>query len=64
MILCVGYCVEKLNIVSKDYGCILKCDISVLNWKYPLCSNMVQKIKNVTLNWHLVLGLIQICTIQ
>ena len=37
---------------------------SVLDQKNPFLANLVQKIKIVTLNWHLVARLILICGIQ
>ena len=35
-----------------------------LDWKYPFWANLVQKIKNVSLNWNLVPRRIWICRIQ
>ena len=37
---------------------------SVLNRKYPLWANLVQKNKTVTLSWNLVPRIIRICRIQ
>ena len=36
---------------------------SVFDWKYLFWVNLVQKLKNVSLSWNLVLRLIQICRI-
>ena len=36
----------------------------VFDWKYPFWENSIQKIKIVSLNWNLVVSLIQICRIQ
>ena len=50
---------EKFNIVSKDHGRTLNCDFS--NGKYPFWSNLVQKVKIVSLSLNFVLRLTQIC---
>ena len=55
----VGLRVEKFNLVSKDHGHTLNCDFS--NCKYPFWSNLVQKVKIVSLSLNFVLRLTQIC---
>ena len=50
------YCTtQKANACSPWTVC------SVFDWKYPFWVNLVQKLKNVSLSWNLVLRLIQIC---
>ena len=37
---------------------------SNFDWEYHFWANLVQKIKNVSLRWNLILKLVQICRIQ
>ena len=36
----------------------------IFEWKYPFWANLVQKIKIISLSWHLIPILIQTCRIQ
>ena len=46
----VGPCAEKFNIVRNDHGRTLKCDFLVLNRKYPFGANLVLENKIVSLS--------------
>ena len=60
----VGPRAEKFDIVSNDHGFTQKCDFSVLDQKYSLWANFVQKFIIVKLSQNLVHRVIQICRIQ
>ena len=46
----VGPCAETFNIVSNDHRHMQMCHFSAFGRKYPLCVNLVCKIKIVSLS--------------